>query len=319
METSTFKSEIGLSIIMYHYVRDLKNSKYPEIKGLDIALFVEQLEYLAKHYQFISVHDLLVGNELPPNPVLLTFDDGYIDNHTFVFPELEKRGIKGAFFPIVDASQNGRVLDVNKIHFVLASVSNKEELVGEIDNYVITNKEALELNDVCEYKNNVPKSRFDTDDVVYIKCMLQRDLPLESRAYLTNKLFEKFVSADEADFASELYVTKAQLKEMYEKGQSVGIHGYSHSWLATLGEEEQTFEIDESIKFLKSIGVKEKELIIAYPYGNYNDITIDVCKKRNVRFGFTTQVGKADLRNSLELARVDTNDVPKERNARPKA
>ena len=40
----------NITIIMYHYVRDLKKSKYSEIKGLDINLFKEQVYYLNKHY-----------------------------------------------------------------------------------------------------------------------------------------------------------------------------------------------------------------------------------------------------------------------------
>lgn len=31
--------EAKLTIIMYHYIRDLKKSRYPQIKGLDIHLF----------------------------------------------------------------------------------------------------------------------------------------------------------------------------------------------------------------------------------------------------------------------------------------
>ena len=40
--------ETKLTIIMYHYIRDLKKSQYPRIKGLDIHLFKEQLEYCAE-------------------------------------------------------------------------------------------------------------------------------------------------------------------------------------------------------------------------------------------------------------------------------
>jgi hypothetical protein len=36
---------MNLYIVMYHYVRDLKNSRYPQIKGLDINCFEEQLDF----------------------------------------------------------------------------------------------------------------------------------------------------------------------------------------------------------------------------------------------------------------------------------
>ena len=44
----------NLTIVMYHYVRDLKNSRFPGIKGLELDLFKEQIEYLHKHYNINS-------------------------------------------------------------------------------------------------------------------------------------------------------------------------------------------------------------------------------------------------------------------------
>ena len=34
-----------VTIIMYHYVRDLKHNRYPDIKGLDVKLFKEQIVF----------------------------------------------------------------------------------------------------------------------------------------------------------------------------------------------------------------------------------------------------------------------------------
>lgn len=35
-----------LTVVMYHYVRDLQNSRYPQIKGCDVRLFKEQIKFL---------------------------------------------------------------------------------------------------------------------------------------------------------------------------------------------------------------------------------------------------------------------------------
>ena len=45
-----------LTVVMYHYVRDLKNSKYPALKGLDVQLFEEQILYLKKYYHVIIIN-----------------------------------------------------------------------------------------------------------------------------------------------------------------------------------------------------------------------------------------------------------------------
>lgn len=48
-----------LTVVMYHYVRDLRNSRYPNIKGLQIELFREQVQFLKKHYNFVTVEQIL--------------------------------------------------------------------------------------------------------------------------------------------------------------------------------------------------------------------------------------------------------------------
>ena len=66
---------------MYHYVRNLKNSRYPDIKGLDINLFKEQIDYMRKHYHIITTEEVIhsIDNQvkIPEKSVLLTFDDAY--------------------------------------------------------------------------------------------------------------------------------------------------------------------------------------------------------------------------------------------------
>ena len=36
-------------IVMYHYVRPIKNSKYPNIKGLELHGFQRQIEFFKKN------------------------------------------------------------------------------------------------------------------------------------------------------------------------------------------------------------------------------------------------------------------------------
>ena len=53
------KSNQKLTVVMYHYVRDLVHSRYPRIKGLQIELFREQVRFLQKHYNFVTVEQVL--------------------------------------------------------------------------------------------------------------------------------------------------------------------------------------------------------------------------------------------------------------------
>ena len=48
-----------LYIAMYHYVRDLKHSRYPEIKGLDISLFREQIKFFKENFHVVSMEQVI--------------------------------------------------------------------------------------------------------------------------------------------------------------------------------------------------------------------------------------------------------------------
>ena len=66
-------------------------------------LFQHHLEWLMiMKFHSISLQQLYDYNKnnvkLPANPIVLTFDDGYLDNWVFAYPLLKKYGFKGTIF-----------------------------------------------------------------------------------------------------------------------------------------------------------------------------------------------------------------------------
>lgn len=314
-----------VTIVMYHYVRDLKHSRYPEIKGLDVELFKEQIHYILKYYKVIRMEELIEAiknqKKLPNNSLLFTFDDAYKDHFEFVFPILDEFGIQGSFFPPAKAIQEHQVLDVNKIHFILASVKDKEQIISDI--YAMLDKfrkeYSLESNEHYYQKLTTEDNRFDTMEVIFIKRMLQRELPEKLRNIIVNFLFSKYVSKDEGSFSRELYMNIDQLKCMRRKGMYIGSHGYDHYWLNTLSKEQQKKEIELSLKFLKKLGYNTENFAFCYPYGTYNESLLSLLKENGCSLALTTKPGIADLGKGqpLILPRLDTNDLPKNRTAKP--
>ena len=93
-----------VNALMYHYVSWLPPD--PDRFRIDLTVsptdFEEHLRYLkANGFNSISTVDLWwaldTGKPLPPKPVLLTFDDGYVDHHDVVLPLLRKYGMVGTF------------------------------------------------------------------------------------------------------------------------------------------------------------------------------------------------------------------------------
>ena len=48
-----------LYISMYHYIRDLKNSRYPNIKGLDVNMFRQQLEFFKSNFHVVQMEQVI--------------------------------------------------------------------------------------------------------------------------------------------------------------------------------------------------------------------------------------------------------------------
>lgn len=308
----------ALDIVMYHYVRDYSRTRYPRIKGLDLAEFRYQLDYLEENYDIIKIQDVIAaqraGDALPPKAALLTFDDGYAEHYDLVFPILFDRGLQGSFFPPVEPVRDAVMLDVNRVHFILASCDEPALLGAAIDKAIVeSGRDDLEL--VPAYRSQWAKpNRFDDAETIYVKRMLQTALPADLRGQIARDLFARHVAMDEAAFASELYITTEQAKLMQASGMYFGSHGFSHFWLNRIPRSMQEDEIRKALDFLRFIGSPVEDFwVMCYPFGGWNDDLLEVLRENDCALGLTTEVATADLdkHNVLTLPRYDTNDFPK--------
>jgi peptidoglycan/xylan/chitin deacetylase (PgdA/CDA1 family) len=104
---------IRVPILMYHYVSTPPGDADSLRINLSIEpdAFREQMEYLFFQgftpVSLYALHNALqTGAELPPKPVILTFDDGYSDHYDVVFPVLREYGFTGTFFIITGTADN---------------------------------------------------------------------------------------------------------------------------------------------------------------------------------------------------------------------
>jgi peptidoglycan/xylan/chitin deacetylase (PgdA/CDA1 family) len=90
---------------MYHYIEELPPDADRIRRDLTVspADFEAQLQYLVDAgFETITLahlhRHLIEGQPLPEKPIILTFDDGYRDAYTTVFPLLQEYGLVGTFF-----------------------------------------------------------------------------------------------------------------------------------------------------------------------------------------------------------------------------
>ena len=305
-----------LYISMYHYTRDLKHSRYPEIKGLDVNLFREQIAFMKSNFNIVTMEQALEAistkEKLPEKALLLTFDDGYADNYTVAMPVLEEYGVQGSFFIPGKTFTTHQLLDVNKIHYVLASANIYnlvEDLKKEMDYYRGQEFQYASTEEL--FAKYAVASRFDIKETVFVKQMLQTVLPEKLRNIISSKLFAKYVGITEEQLAYELYMSEEQIRTMKRHGMFIGIHGYDHYWLGNLPVEQMENDISLALDALDEF-VDRKQWVMNYPYGNYNKDVLAYISKQGACLGLTTEVRLADIDkdNPLELPRLDCNDFP---------
>jgi peptidoglycan/xylan/chitin deacetylase (PgdA/CDA1 family) len=310
----------NVTIVMYHYVRNLGKTRYPDIKGLKVDDFIKQLKTLEDNYTPVRMEDCIRalngdGAHFPDNAVLLTFDDGYLEHFTHVFPILESRGLQGSFFVPVQSTVEDKVLDVNKLHFILAASGEPEKLLRELESEILKLMGEFGLEEPAYYFEKIGSTKhpYDPPEIIKFKRVLQRELPYEARQVIVSALFDKYVGVPEDVFSAELYMNEDQLKTLIRNGMFVGGHGFSHKWLNSIDEAEQKFELDQTERFLDSLGADPNHNVMCYPYGGYDSSLLRLLEGSSFTAGLTTVSEVAILSKSkrFELARIDTNEMGK--------
>lgn len=304
-----------VSIVMYHYVRELKMSRFPEIKGLDVSLFRTQIEFLKTHFNIVRMEEVIAAfdgsYDLPQNSALLTFDDGYLDHYTSVFPILDEHGVQGSFSVPGKTFVDNALLDVNKVHFILASAPI-ELLIEDLKREFECFRAECAMGDYGSlFETYAVANRFDSREVIFFKRMLQTVLPEEVRSTISSRIFALRVGVSEEVFARELYLNVDQMKCMKKAGMFFCLHGYDHYWLGNLERVQMETDIRSALDSMEWV-VDRNSWVMNYPYGSYNEDVIRFIEGSGCKLGLTTETRIADVSvdNRYKTPRLDTNDFP---------
>lgn len=143
-----YRANYEVPILMYHHVGSSEKSSV----NVSTEVFERQMEFLKVHrYHVITLDDLVghirLGQAIPWNAIVITFDDGYLDNFVNAFPVLKKMSFPATIFMITKnigqeewlTEEDLRVLDASGItigshtanHAFLPDLKY-DEMVGEL-------------------------------------------------------------------------------------------------------------------------------------------------------------------------------------------
>ncbi len=120
--TAPYYGIAGIPVLNYHQVNDKNYSPLT----VTVKHFDQQMDYLVNcGYHTITMDDLYNylenGSELPDKPVLITFDDGYVDNYREALPILKSHNMKATLFMIGDSIGQKRFVNEAQLKEMEAS------------------------------------------------------------------------------------------------------------------------------------------------------------------------------------------------------
>jgi len=256
-----FLNKKSAIILGYHGIYS-KGPGFPIFTKMNSHLFEEQISFLAKNYNCISLAELkqqLQKGKISPYSIVITFDDGFANNYSEAFPILKKYNVSATIFVTAGLLDTPIFIWNDQVSAILSATMKTEVQFGS---------EKMKIRTPFEKK----RARF------FIVTSLKQRSPLHIKKEIAN-LQEKLQVSNEFLFNDALMqhcfgiLTKEQVKEMHESGLiEIGSHGMTHSIISKLSDKEALWEIEQSKKLLEEI-IAHSVTSYAYPNGTLKDFT----------------------------------------------
>jgi len=301
-----------LWVVTYHYVRDLRATRYPKIKGLDTKAFRTQIAYLRERCEIASLESalaFLAGRYAPPKDLcLLTFDDGLKEHYEVVAPLLQGCGAQGVFALITRCAEGTWVAPAHKNHFLMATSS----LQAYRASY-----EACLRDRIGQLPDAVPRAtleasyRWDDLETSKLKYMINFQTPAHLRDDILSQLFAETIGNEE-EFARELYLSFDEARDMQANGMVMAGHSHTHPPLSSLGDA-QGEEVGNCARRLFAECREQATWPFVYPFGksdSFDEQSIEALRAHGFHCAFSTESGPSSPEDDLfRLRRIDTNEV----------
>jgi peptidoglycan/xylan/chitin deacetylase (PgdA/CDA1 family) len=298
----------GLTVVVYHRVADPENLDELDGDLVDATPeeFDAQMGYLKKHFRPVSVEDVLDAHRtrraLPADSVLVTFDDGYRDNHDHALPILMRHGIRALFFIATGHVGARRLFWWERISLLV----RKSALASARIEY--PEPEELDLTTDASRRraigrlNKIVKTRHGLD--------LERFL-----GGLAEACGVPWTPEEERARADRALMGWDEVRALRAAGMGIGSHTVWHRVLQTLSAPEVSRELADSRATLeKEMG--EPITTIAYPVGrsiSAIDGVRDALGQAGYELGFTMVPGvvRPQSDDPFDLHRISVDrDLP---------
>lgn len=276
-----------LTILAYHRIADADSPEYPYYRPNVSAtpeMFKRQMAYVAEHFNVIDLKTLAgfvhLGKPLPPYPLLITFDDGYLDNFEHAFPVLKAYNL-----PAV-------------MSLVTGSMTDRGPLWWDECSYYFhhTRKQGVTLPLIGEYDLSSRAERNAVRDTFIERA---KKMPPEWQQEMLRYLRD-VLDVDYRDPKPQ-FMSWDQARQMAEGGITFQGHTVTHPILSQISIGQMYWEILQSTYEVQR-ELNQPPIAFTYPNGlpgDYNDETIEAVCEAGYGMAFTYTQG-AILANDIK-------------------
>lgn len=281
-------------ILAYHKICPLENiNSFARDLAVGPEAFEEQVAYLKKHYDIVSLEQLRRAIEKKSKDTgrmaVITFDDAYRDNYAHAFQVLRKYKLTATIFVPTAFIESGSVFWWDRLAFLLGQAKKryfflkfKDKKYGfSLKDYKAVKKTYCALSHLLKYSKETEK----TELLGLLSGILQCGGGLQQSETLTWE----------------------QMQEMSREGIVFGAHTHTHLPLSLLESAELRGELCQPREILETrLGMKIS--VFAYPYGERGDFTpssVDAVAKAGYAAAVTMVQGRVSNGDSpLLLPRI---------------
>jgi peptidoglycan/xylan/chitin deacetylase (PgdA/CDA1 family) len=285
----------ALLVLNYHRIGNAEETPYDSgTFGPTAEQFDWEMEYVKSRFNCVGLEEALamMTGEVPvSSSLLITFDDGYLDNYQKAFPILRSHGLSATFFLPTDFIATHRLPWWDIIAYMVKH-SRK-------DTFLVQYPQPAEFH--------IDRSK--PSATVFQLLRLCSETRTTDYAPLIAQLETACDCARPNGASERCFLNWDEAREMQAAGMSFGSHTHSHEVLSGLPAEQQVDELR------KSRAILERELrrtvdVLAYPVGRpytFNRETVAALERSGYRGAFSFY-GGANLRgnvNRLDIRRED--------------
>ena len=263
----------GAVILMYHSVTNSADVDYIDPSyGIDCAVFDKQMAYLSRSCNVIRLAELVLlldqQQKIPPRTVVITFDDGYLNNLQTAAPILKKYGLPATIYLCTGNVSDGRNQWLDRLYCA----------------YRYRQNDGFEDDEGHRHQLCDDASREESYGAI---CGRMLTLPHQQREQLLDDI-EHQLKPDR--YPPRLTMNWEEVRAELANNPLIefGVHTHNHVDLTAVGDESLKAEIVSSMDEYKQQTGKEAGLF-SYPYGRNSASVIEDLKTADIQAAVMTQ------------------------------